>query len=158
MLPEDLKGSIRGILQESITFEAVSMDPGPISYSMSLGFNDDKKNIIKQFVDYVSKILGIKKMPKINFVAEKIGSMTTGAYNPQEDKIYVLAQGRLLADILRTVAHELVHTMQRETGKFKVGETVQDAGGPIENEANAKAGELLKTFVRDLKMDVIYSI
>ena len=149
---------LRSLLQESIQFENTPAEINSVTYDNGLAYNDDKKKIISQFINYVIEKLGLKKIPKITFISERIKGMTTGAYNPKEDKVYVLANNRMLADMLRTVAHELVHAMQRETGKFKIGDTVQDAGGDIENEANAKSGELIKTFVRDLQMEVIYSL
>jgi hypothetical protein len=49
-----------------------------------------------------------------------------------------------MADILRTLGHELVHRKQDEDGRIDMnsGET----GSKIENEANAKAGVLLREF------------
>ena len=136
----------------------MALNLNSVIYSNALNFNDMKKSIVKNFITYTCKKLNLKKVPTIELVAERIQSMTTGAYDPEKDKIYILAQNRLMADVLRTLAHELVHAMQRETGKFNVGDEVQDAGGSIEDEANAKAGELLKLFVKDMNMDVIYSV
>jgi Zn-dependent peptidase ImmA (M78 family) len=49
-----------------------------------------------------------------------------------------------MADILRTLAHELVHRKQDEDGRidYESGET----GSDIENEANAQAGVLLRDY------------
>jgi Zn-dependent peptidase ImmA (M78 family) len=49
-----------------------------------------------------------------------------------------------MADILRTLAHELVHRKQEEDGRLDInsGKT----GSPIEDEANAMAGILLRNF------------
>jgi Zn-dependent peptidase ImmA (M78 family) len=49
-----------------------------------------------------------------------------------------------MADILRTLAHELVHRKQEEDGRLDInsGKT----GSPIEDEANAMAGVLLRNF------------
>ena len=49
-----------------------------------------------------------------------------------------------MADLLRTLAHELVHRKQDEDGRidYNSGET----GSEIENEANAQAGILLRDF------------
>jgi Zn-dependent peptidase ImmA (M78 family) len=152
------KDNLQSLLKESVSFDKTPIQLNNITYATSLQLNDDKKAIIKSFVDYIVKKLGLQKIPKINFVAERVGKMTTGAYSPADDTIHVLYGQRLLADVLRTLAHELVHAQQRKDKKFDLKSTVQDAGGPIEDEANAKAGEYLKTFVRDLKMDVIYSL
>jgi hypothetical protein len=53
-------------------------------------------------------------------------------------------KNRNVADILRTLAHELVHRKQDEEGKidYNSGET----GSEVENEANAMAGVLLRDF------------
>jgi hypothetical protein len=45
---------------------------------------------------------------------------------------------------MRSVAHELVHHQQNENGKLKG--KISNVGGPIEDEANAVAGELLKKY------------
>jgi hypothetical protein len=67
-----------------------------------------------------------------------------GSFNPNNDKIWVYVKNRNMADILRTLAHELVHRKQAEDGRIenKSGNT----GSDIENEANAMAGILLRKF------------
>jgi hypothetical protein len=45
---------------------------------------------------------------------------------------------------MRSLAHELVHYKQYEDRELD-GE-IKDVGGDIENEANAKAGELVKKY------------
>ena len=45
-------------------------------------------------------------------------------------------------DILRTIAHELVHYQQHERNQYGSGH----AGSVTEDEANAKAGELIRKF------------
>jgi hypothetical protein len=72
--------------------------------------------------------------------------MTTGAYNPGNGRIYSRAEGRALVDIMRTVAHELVHQRQDELAEL-AGKNHPDIGGRVENEANAVAGMLIKEFV-----------
>ena len=47
---------------------------------------------------------------------------------------------------MRSIAHELTHLKQDERGEL-VGE-IQDAGGAIEDEANAKAGEIIKLYAK----------
>ena len=55
-------------------------------------------------------------------------------------------KGRLIIDILRSVAHELVHHNQFESGEIKNNDVVKDIGGKIEDDANAIAGQLVKKF------------
>jgi Zn-dependent peptidase ImmA (M78 family) len=50
-----------------------------------------------------------------------------------------------MADILRTLAHELVHHMQNLNGDELNGED----GSDTENEANAMAGVIMREFGRE---------
>jgi Zn-dependent peptidase ImmA (M78 family) len=67
-----------------------------------------------------------------------------GYFSPNDNKIWVYCANRNMADILRTLAHELVHRKQDEDGRinYESGKT----GSEIENEANAMAGVLLRDF------------
>jgi Zn-dependent peptidase ImmA (M78 family) len=56
----------------------------------------------------------------------------------------------MLGDILRSIAHELIHQLQHQEGRIEY--PVQDIGGEIEDEANAKAGSLVKTFIKQDEM------
>ena len=58
----------------------------------------------------------------------------------QEIKVY--GKNRALVDVLRSIAHELVHHKQYENDELK-GD-IPDIGGPIEDEANAFAGRFIK--------------
>lgn len=120
----------------------------------------DRDNlIIKAFVNYIILKLGIKTdnfkivlLPKTNNQ-----NITTGAYD-RVDNIYARCEGRAIIDILRTIAHELIHMMQMERGDFTLDSKVQDVGGKIEDEANAVAGQLIKSFKNDYDCEWIYSI
>ncbi len=84
-------------------------------------------------------------------------NLTTGAYIPASGRIYSRAEGRALIDIMRTVAHEMVHQRQDELGEVQ-GQQIPDIGGRVENEANAVAGMLLKQFVLDTDCRWIHTI
>ena len=71
---------------------------------------------------------------------------TTAAYWPGQGIVKVLGKGRALVDVLRSIAHELTHMHQDERGSL-VG-NIQDAGGTIEDEANARAGEIIKRYAK----------
>jgi len=108
---------------------------------------DKTDNIIADFIDFAAQALNLEKVPKITFsddegLAQKMHSL--GAYQPKNDELLVIKGSRLTADILRTLAHELVHRKQAEMGPLKPedGKT----GSEIENEANAAAGVLLRQF------------
>jgi len=114
---------------------------------------EDKKHL-EDFVDFVVKELGITEPVEINYQTDKDGINTTAVYkysaetsNVTESEIKVYTKERALQDIMRSVAHELVHHKQNEDGELEG--KVQNVGGPIEDEANAKAGELLKKYGLD---------
>ena len=70
--------------------------------------------------------------------AQDIKSM--GAFNPRTGEIRVLRGDRLTADWYRTLAHELVHHAQRDSGQTLDGAD----GSTIENEANSQAAVILR--------------
>jgi hypothetical protein len=108
---------------------------------------DDNGDVIQDFINFAVETLELKQTPKITFtdngeLAKNMHSL--GAYNPKTDELLVVKGSRLTADILRTLAHELVHRKQDELGQLKPGSG--ETGSPTENEANAAAGILLRQF------------
>lgn len=101
--------------------------------------------LAKEFVKFTVKELGLKSLPKsIKFEGDEYSAqhLTFGTYNPSTDEVVVVKGQRHPIDVLRTLAHELVHHKQREDRKELNGED----GSDTENEANAKAGELMRKF------------
>lgn len=107
-----------------------------------------RQSIINDFVEYCKKRLQIQSEPKIDFVEDRdwaLKKRSFGAYNHEKNRIRVYDSNRNLADTLRTLAHELVHHRQRETGKIKDG-SAGDTGSEVENEANALAGVIMRDY------------
>jgi hypothetical protein len=103
------------------------------------------KELVNEFVKFVTKELQLKSLPaKIKFAGSDYSKkhLTFGTYQPSTDEIVIVKNGRHIVDTLRTLAHELVHHKQREEGKEADGHD----GSPIENEANAVAGTLMRKF------------
>jgi Zn-dependent peptidase ImmA (M78 family) len=69
---------------------------------------------------------------------------TYAYYNPTNGDVKVYCKDRGLADVLRSIAHELIHHQQNQLGKLE--QPTQDIGGEIEDEANSVAGQLVKKF------------
>ena len=74
--------------------------------------------------------------------AQSVKSM--GAFHPGTGEIRVLRGARLTADWYRTLAHELVHHAQRDSGQTLDGAD----GSTIENEANSQAAVILREYGR----------
>ena len=110
--------------------------------------NDDKKKKLSEFSKFVVKELGIKNPPAVAVLGKRDGLKTTANYDySMDDKVVkIYGRNRLIVDIMRSIAHELTHHKQWEDGKLKV--RPPDIGFPIENEANAKAGQFIKLFAK----------
>lgn len=110
-------------------------------------YTPDFFSTMKDFVDFASGELQLKDTPKIHVINSSDFTQkwkSFGGYQPMQNKIAVVIKGRGLADILRTLAHEMVHAQQMQHNKLDVssGET----GSPVENEANALAGVLMRNY------------
>jgi Zn-dependent peptidase ImmA (M78 family) len=110
----------------------------------------EKSLIAGDFINFCADNLSINGDFEIFIVDDRDAHniSTTAAYHRGDNVIKVYGKNRALVDILRSVAHELTHLMQDESGSL-VGK-IQDAGGPIENEANAKAGEIIKLYAKSM--------
>lgn len=110
----------------------------------------EKKNkVINDFILFVEDKINLddEDLPRmvISYDEKEAQTMKSfGRYDPKDNTLRIVAVNRNLADILRTLAHELIHCKQRTDGKLKPnsGET----GSEEENEANALAGELMREF------------
>ena len=113
--------------------------------------SESKKNSINHFVEYATKRLKLKENPKVTLLTGREYSdakTSLGGYNPMTKEIFVVVDGRLTADICRTIAHEMVHRKQDELGLVR--NEVKDGadGSPIENQAHAVAGILMREYGR----------
>jgi len=110
--------------------------------------NESETATIGEFIKFSIKNLEIQNPPRnlsLSYDTNKAKEMRSfGYFDPNDNKIWVYCANRNMADILRTLAHELVHRKQDEDGRisYKSGKT----GSDIENEANARAGVLLRDF------------
>ncbi len=111
--------------------------------------NNDKKEKLNSFVKFVKEQLDLKTVPTISVQNHRDGLKTTANYDyTKENKVIkVCSKNRALVDVMRSIAHELVHHKQYEQGRLEV--KPPDIGGEIEDEANAKAGQYIKMFAKE---------
>jgi hypothetical protein len=109
--------------------------------------NDINKKKLADFVKFIKKELKLKDVPTISIQNNRDGLKTTANYDyTKENKIVkVCSKNRALVDVMRSLAHELVHHKQWEDGRLN-GPKPPDIGGEIEDEANAKAGQFIKMY------------
>ena len=104
---------------------------------------------VKHFIEWAKKRIGLADEP-LNIVfsydqddAQKLHR--TGQYDYQNSHMVVYVGNRNMVDILRTVCHELVHVKQGQVGDIQRA-TKHGPGSPLEVEADAKAGYLMKLY------------
>jgi len=109
-------------------------------YDKSSGLSSEQINVIQDFLRFCQKNSPLKKDVDIQLLGERFGKMTTGS--EILGRIKVLAGGRMLIDILRTIAHEWVHEFARQRNiKLQGFNTVSQ-----ENFANSEAGIMIRMY------------
>lgn len=101
---------------------------------------------LEDFLPFVMKLLKLDKLPRIS-VHKTINTgdqPSFGGYNPGDGTIQLALKDRHPADILRTLAHELVHFKQDQLGQLNDDSGI--TGSSEENEANTKAGIIMRHF------------
>jgi hypothetical protein len=113
------------------------------------GWDNSKAKIIGEFVNYCMEYLSVDR-PKIKLINSPDYTLeyhSFGGYLPAEQKIIAVVNNRNMADILRTVAHEMVHHMQNLDSRLQPNSG--EDGSPEENEANSLAGVIMRKFGRE---------
>lgn len=105
------------------------------------------KELVHKFLSFCKEQLELDQLPKIKLLTDTGYSVTHhsfGGYDPEAKDIRLAIADRHPVDVCRTLAHELTHYKQDLDGRLDAnsGET----GSPIENEANAMAGIIMRNF------------
>lgn len=104
---------------------------------------------IDDFVDFVSGDLELDDNFTVDITNDSDDVETLASYDINNNEVTVLGKNRSLPDIIRSVAHELVHHKQNERGELTGRQEEGEDGSPWEDEANAKAGELVRKYGRE---------
>jgi murein DD-endopeptidase MepM/ murein hydrolase activator NlpD len=110
--------------------------------------DDGSEPIIKAFVKFTSQKLGLTEPPKIKLQRNpELASQrrSFGGYTPGQG-IEINIGNRHIMDVLRTLAHEMVHYKQDINGELKP-DSGRD-GSDEENEANAKAAVVMRLWAK----------
>ena len=107
--------------------------------------NLNKANLIlDKFVEFAANEIDLKELPEINFFTDTARSVKHSSFGGYGDKqINITVVNRHIMDILRTLAHELVHYKQDSEGRITSPDDGND-GSDIENEANAQAAIIMR--------------
>ena len=124
-------------------------DLGSLFGSLNENFSPSKAQNIQNFIEYATKRLKLNESPKVVLLKDNEldrEQPSLGGYSPLTKEIFVVTNGRLTADILRTIAHEMVHRKQDELNLIKNEEEAGKTGSEVENQANSLAGILLRDY------------
>ena len=103
-------------------------------------------DIFAKFLPIAMKDIGLDSLPQMKFISqvEDTDQPTFGMYENGTHILHVALMNRHPNDILRTVAHELVHYKQDLDNRLndQSGET----GSPEENQAHEIAGVVMRHF------------
>lgn len=109
--------------------------------------NNYPPEVFNDFLNLLHSEMPLKNDLNIVLCPTREGKMTTGVRN--SDEIRVLSGGRMLIDILRTLAHEWVHEYQHQQLGLEDSKDYPDIGGPVENMASALGSIFLKKFQKE---------
>jgi hypothetical protein len=103
-------------------------------------------NIVQDFIQHVTTELGIDPVPEIHLHTDPAWSehnQSFGRYDPELHTLNVSMPNRHVMDVLRTVAHELVHCSQNQQ-HGQLPDDAGETGSRWENDANARAGIIMR--------------
>ena len=107
----------------------------------------NKLDTLKHFIKFCKQELNIQSLPHVSLINDRSfveEHRSFGEYNPSANSVRVVTLSRNLADICRSLAHELTHHRQWELGM--IGPRSGDTGSEIENDANAMAGIIMREY------------
>lgn len=106
---------------------------------------EDAGQIIDKFLEFAKTHLELEQLPTINKIGDSNYSIeyhSFGGYNPSDKTINVMISNRHIQDLLRTLAHELVHYKQDLNNELD--NNSGSDGSPQENQANAQAAVIMR--------------
>ena len=110
-----------------------------VLFNLGLAEGNRQRNLI-DFVNFCKDQLSLKSSPPIKFVSDTEDT-TFGYFDNDTKGIVIQNTGRHQMDVMRTVAHELVHYKQDQAYDRELN---GEDGSPDENQANALAGVILR--------------
>jgi hypothetical protein len=108
--------------------------------------SESDDSIVQDFIQHVTTELGIVPVPEIHLHTDPKWSehnQSFGRYDPDTHTLNVSMSNRHVMDVLRTVAHELVHCNQNQQHS-SLPDDAGETGSRWENDANARAGIIMR--------------
>ena len=136
--------------RQAVTYGFTNESPDGVNPSTKMFLENEPVNhetTVQEFIAHVIDSLGIDPAPEIILHSDPAWSKQNhsfGRYDADAHALEVNLADRHVMDILRTVAHELVHCRQNQQQPLPdhAGET----GSAWENDANARAGVIMRDY------------
>ncbi|MDB4335602.1 hypothetical protein N9994_00905 [bacterium] len=110
----------------------------------------------EEFVSFAKDYLDLDNNFIVRVVNGNDDLETMASYDINDNEVVVNQKNRAFPDVIRSIAHEMVHHKQNQDGVLTGNKEEGSDGSPIENEANAMAGEIVRKFGK--KYPEIYNL
>lgn len=126
------------------------------NFEINLATNENStiKKYLEEFAEYCYDVLEINNKPIIKVITDDTYTSqynSFGGYSPSENIIYLSVYKRNLADIMRSLCHEIVHSKQNEISVLSQEDGT--TGSDIENQANSISGIIMR-YYGELKPEI----
>lgn len=113
------------------------------------GLSHDKADkILSAFIKFAADHMDLDELPNINFITDTKRSVENKSFGGYGNRnINITITNRHINDVLRTLAHEMVHFKQDLNNELD-GPDPGATGSPQENEANALAAVIMREWGR----------
>ena len=107
----------------------------------------EAKKIIKKFLQFTKKELGLEKLPRIKIHTDTKNSVERRSFASYGNgEVNISISNRHINDCCRSIAHEIIHYTQDLAGVLNA-DSGKD-GSEHENEANASAGIIMRKWAK----------
>ncbi len=117
---------------------------------LDLIHGDNPTETMIDFIKCACHELDLQSIPKIKIIGSHVHnehSNSFASYVPGKQEINLMVKNRHILDVLRSLAHEMVHFKQDITGNLPPG--AGKTGSDQENEANAVAGKIMREYSKN---------
>jgi len=142
----DLANPVYSLNENRDNFYTLAPKKHQIMFEKNLQ-NEHGDNVedFKNFISFCCKEGEIKEPTIIHFRGTRDENLkTTASYNPSNHHVHIYCKGRHKVDIMRSLAHELMHMIQMLENRLNDNSGAD--GSPEENEAHSFAGLMIRKF------------
>lgn len=111
--------------------------------------SQDKQNVLVDFVRYCARALELGEDCRVAFVFDKNSPKkmsSTGLCEFSSRTAFIYSRQRSLIDLMRSIAHELVHMKQHELQTIDFNKVMVHFASPFEDEANLIGARLVNAY------------